>query len=210
MNPLVRKIMISHKYKCIFIHIQRTAGSSVESWICKKHWWTFEPETKYILASQAKELYKDYWDEYFKFSIVRNPWDRMVSYLRFSGMLRIKNTDKTEFGGYKKKFGYPTLIEFDHRFYDLENLRTAKHQKECVYLNVLDEELNFIAKFENLKEDMRFIQGRIGIKEPFDINAGKPEKKSIYQEFYNEDTIKEVEDLYKKDIECFNYKFETA
>ncbi|MDF2620749.1 MAG: uncharacterized protein K0S00_3408 [Xanthobacteraceae bacterium] len=54
--------MISHQYKCIFVHIQRCAGTSIEVWIDGADFWYKEPNNKHLLASQAKELYAAYWD----------------------------------------------------------------------------------------------------------------------------------------------------
>ena len=51
--------MISHKYKCIFIHIPRTGGTFIENLIFGKDWWGIDKKTKHITASQAKEIYKE-------------------------------------------------------------------------------------------------------------------------------------------------------
>ena len=75
--------MISHKYKCIFLHIPRTGGSSVEYCIYKKDWENVNLETKHITPDMAKKLYPEYWSKYFKFSFVRNPFDWLVSLYTF-------------------------------------------------------------------------------------------------------------------------------
>jgi len=76
--------MISHKYKCIFVHIPRSAGTLIEYTIIGNDWWNINPQTKHLFSQTAKNLYKDYWYDYFKFSVVRNPWDRLVSMTRYS------------------------------------------------------------------------------------------------------------------------------
>ena len=95
--------MISHKHKCIFVHLRRTAGNSIEEalgsiqlfdrsgkptnqWDNKLH----RGNTRYkhdkrghylhTTATEIRDLYPDSFDKYFKFSIVRNPWDQMISY----------------------------------------------------------------------------------------------------------------------------------
>ena len=75
--------MICHKSKVIFIHIPRTAGTSVEKAFVGKDWFNIDVSTKHIYASTARDYYAEFWDEYFKFSIVRNPWDRMLSLSKF-------------------------------------------------------------------------------------------------------------------------------
>ena len=72
--------MIDHRSKLIFIHIARTGGTSIEASLVGKDWWLVDPSSKHISAKQARDLYgKDIWEAYTKFSVVRNPWDRVVS-----------------------------------------------------------------------------------------------------------------------------------
>lgn len=162
--------MISHEYKCIFIHIQRTAGTSIENWIVGKDWWQIDKGTKHLLASQAKKKYSKYWDKYFKFSFVRNPWDRMVSCLIFPKYFGISYADGIlNFDGYKNKYGYPIIVENDVRFSDRKKLLSKKHKKNSVYLNILDEKLDYIGKFENLEKDTTYIRKVLGIEKPFKL-----------------------------------------
>jgi len=65
--------MISHEHKCIFIHIPHTGGSSIEVALVGKNWIDVDQKTKHLDWKEAKALYSEYWDSYFKFSVVRNP-----------------------------------------------------------------------------------------------------------------------------------------
>ena len=69
------RIMISHKYKCIFLHKGRTGGTSIEHSFNK----LMENKEKHLTQSLAREEYKDNWNDYFIFTTVRNPYDWMVS-----------------------------------------------------------------------------------------------------------------------------------
>ena len=77
--------MILHKEKILFIHIPRTGGSSVEKYFS----FSGDSNLKKIDTAQHVTL-KEYCDsyenldEYYKFSIVRNPWDRLVSWYIWS------------------------------------------------------------------------------------------------------------------------------
>ena len=71
--------MISHELKTIFIHIPRTGGTSIETALVGNNWWKIEPATKHIDWCEAKKFYANYWNDYLKFSVVRNPWDWLVS-----------------------------------------------------------------------------------------------------------------------------------
>ena len=87
--------MISHGHRCIFVHIPKTGGTSIEDVIwpdtrMEEHLWmgfVSKYRNKYqtgglqhLLARQIRqEVGADIFDDYFKFAVVRNPWDRAVS-----------------------------------------------------------------------------------------------------------------------------------
>jgi len=206
--------MISHRYKCIFIHIPRVGGSSLENWICGSDWWSIEKETKHLIASQAKELYKDYWDEYFTFAFVRNPWDRVVSMLKFQRYFGIRYQRRPvvrflrrlNFEDYKLRFGNNIVLEHDYRFHERKNIISNHHHPGQVYGNILDEKLDFIGRYENFTEDCLKLQEMIGIQQSMAIHIEQSERKR-YQDYYNRKSIEEVRRLYAKDIERFKYEY---
>jgi hypothetical protein len=59
--------MISHPHRCIFVHIPKTAGNSVNR-VFGVDWQNHKD-----LARYAAELPPDIFSTYFKFAIVRNP-----------------------------------------------------------------------------------------------------------------------------------------
>jgi hypothetical protein len=200
--------MISHQYQCIFIHIPRTAGSSIEQWICGEDWWLIDPATKHLTAHQAKLCYKDYWDQYYKFSFVRNPWDRMISCLRFPKYFRIEYSDKIlNFGGYETKFGKPLTLEFDHRFLEFRCSLRDRHQENQVYLNILDEPLDFIGRMETLEKDVAFLQDQLGIEKPFNNRAEASTDRKRYQDYYDTNSRRWVAETFRGDIVRFGYTF---
>ncbi len=194
--------MISHKHKCIFVHIPRCAGTSMEYALVKQDWWSIDRETKHILASTAKKLYGEHWDKYFKFSFVRNPWDRMVSLAKFPLMSGISiSKGSINISSYLKKFDN---IEIDPRSKSKKD--RFDPVKGAVYLNILNEDLDFIGKFENLQEDFDTVCDKIEVPQRVLPHREKLKHKH-YTEYYDDETRELVAEKYKKDIEMFGYKF---
>ncbi len=65
--------MISHSHRCIFVHIPKTAGNSINR-VFGISWQDHKDLQRYRAELPAAEF-----DSYFKFAIVRNPWDRLLS-----------------------------------------------------------------------------------------------------------------------------------
>jgi len=196
--------MINHEYKCIFIHIPRTAGTSVELTIDNKNWATNIKE-KHLIASVAKYVYRDYWDEYFKFTIIRNPWDRVVSMTKFPTyyMCQVKS-GMVNLNGYLKK--YPS-VEVDPRAVNHPN-QTNVYSPDAVYLNILDEPIDYIARFETLQTDWKYIQDKIKCSAPLKyFKRNKLRRRKHYRHYYSDHTRQQVYSRYLKDIEYFGYKF---
>ena len=87
--------MISHEHKCIFIHVPKCAGESIETALMgRPNWESDDPnyaslglpddskigQDKHYTISQWKDHIN--FTNYFKFSFVRNPWDRVYSAYR--------------------------------------------------------------------------------------------------------------------------------
>lgn len=161
------KRMISHRHKTIFVHVPKTAGQSIEqvflddlglSWADRKalnlkH--NDEPAVgpQYLSHLYADEYVRkghidqDHWNAYFKFAVVRNPYDRILSEFRY------RSFSKTG-----------PLFWFLRRQYRDDYRDMARHVvPQCRYLfdengNCLVDE---IVRFEDLSERMPEIFQRI-------------------------------------------------
>src|SRR5882757_2490353 len=89
MMDIWQAMFISHKYKAIFVHIQRTGGNSVQK-VFAEH----DPDlidaisvdpakkrTKHCFASDIRAaIDQNTFASYTKFCVIRNPYERMVSW----------------------------------------------------------------------------------------------------------------------------------
>jgi hypothetical protein len=204
--------MINHEYKLIFVHIPRTGGTAVEKLFVKHDMWNIRKEHKHLLASQAKKVYKDYWNDYFKFSVVRDPWARTISMLNFSEFFKLRKTNqgKVDLNSWINKYQVENtniIIENDNRFSNCNQLfNNKKHIEKQIYLNVLDEELDYICTFDNLGEDIKYILEKNNLKSDIGNYFKKPA--ISYENYFTEETKQQVYDLYENDIKFFNFKFD--
>lgn len=198
--------MINHKYKFIFLHIPRTGGTSIEYAICNKDWFNVHAPSKHLTAHIAKKIYAEYWDEYFKFSFVRNPWDRMVSLLNY-GMFYGIHLNNQGIIDAKKYFNQFKKIEYDKRFFHENQFNDYQHIGNSVYDNITGGEMDFIGKFENLQEDFTTVCKIIGF--PFSklYNFERSKKRKKYQEYYTEENKNLIYKKFQKEIQKFNYLF---
>ena len=193
--------MIDHKHKFIFIHLPSTGGTSIEHCFeesAEPFKSIFKPCLKsgkhqkqkiydetHISPLIAKEIYSEYWHEYFKFSFVRNPWDWLSS-LWQKGPRRRRGLN---FSQWLLK---PTL---------------APHEQQNMF-NLKSElsEMNFTGRFENLQHDFNVVCNYI--KHP---QKQLPHKMSSnrkhYTEYYDEETKQIVAERYAQDIDYFGYEF---
>ena len=172
--------MISHIYKCIFLHKGRTGGTSIE----KSFGCLMEGDKKHLTQSQSREEYKEYWDTYFKFTIVRNPLDWMVSCYHHNKQV---NSDffLERFGKDITKMSYEDYIEWSK---DVPNLSNS-------FLDNPDE-LDYIINFENLQKGFDIVCESIG-KSKSTLEKIESSNHKPYMEYYtNQEMINYVEDKY--------------
>ena len=231
--------MISHENKCIFIHIPKTAGTSLIKIFSdknpqrKKHNpapfshddYKFDPPPPHLRAQDYVKhglVTKEVFDSYFKFSFVRNPWDRIISEYKYRGHIRkypfkeylFEHLPKPEWSDL-----YCHIIpQYDFLFDDqgnklvnfigkFETLQTDFEQI-CARLNLPAQKL--IHENASLsifrRRDNNLIQVLKSISVLMSINTRRNSFKS-YQAYYDDESREFVSRLYKNDIETFDYHF---
>lgn len=177
--------------KVLFIHIPKTAGTSVLSCLNKSD----DPKIKHLLL---KNYHDKILENCFVFSVVRNPFDRFVSQWLYH-----TNFDDNFF--YKK---YKTKIDIFSYFDIASQLKnksvTWKSMSEFIFHK--NKKIDFILSFENLCHDWKIFCKRLNYNCEL-INIKKNTRKH-YSEYYNNKLISKVEEMYIDDLTNFNYKFE--
>lgn len=152
---------------------------------------------KYYNHISAKEIArtvpKSIWGEYFKFTVVRNPYDRMVS----SYFWRTRNNNNNvTFSEFLRE--EPQIVAENWRLYTI---------KRGVWVD------DFV-RYENLEEDLARLSRRIGLRENvYDIMKGFSEKKGIrpknasYRNVVSEPDRLLISELAKDEISLFGYEF---
>lgn len=180
--------MISHEHKCIFVHVPRTGGSSVEYMILGAQ---LGPENelyqKHLTASQLKDKYPSEWDSYWKFSIVRNPWARVVSLYHMPFYRKVN------------------ALSGKSMEYFLKNQRPPdweKNGQQCA--DYLNEEVDSIGRYEDYRSYCRFLCERLGVA--FMLPHIEKTEHRHYSEYYDEATRDLVREVFADDIRRFGYE----
>ena len=189
--------MIYHKHKFIFIHTEKTGGTSIEKCFVDN---ADEVDVEYK-HHDVWFYFKNflYFDDYFKFTFVRNPWDRLVSAYHF-----YKNDMKLidfTFEEFIEKIGNKEPMLDSISFIDYA-VKPCFHKIQIEGNIVVD----FVGKFEKLQEDFDYVCERVGM-ESVKLPHVKKTKHNYYSEYYTEKLINIVEEVYVSDITRFDYKF---
>ena len=194
--------MISYKYKTVFIHVPKCAGTSIGNILRKK---SFVYQTHHHVCHQ--ELNSEY-KNYFKFAFVRNPFDKMASeYKWFTNteheypLPKVKEFYRGKsFKSFLETFLNTATRKHRHRFGD------PYHSLSYMTLLQPIEQIDFIGKVENLQEDFNVVCDKIGISKQ-ELPHKNKSKYKHYTEYYDDETRQIVAEKYAKDIEYFGYEY---
>jgi hypothetical protein len=176
--------MISHKFRFIFIHIPKTSGSSlsvflknfIDNTILKTSNTIQQINNLQVICERTgmdikhkdikyyENLYGNKINDYFKFTIVRNPYDRILSFYFFFKGNKNKVFNKNEFIDFLKKNDFSQykyindsiyVIHYENLINELKNIKIFKnivnfnnypklnvsYNSKISYTDIFDEEL---------------------------------------------------------------------
>tara|TARA_Y100000768_G_scaffold384495_1_gene368660 strand:+ start:607 stop:1200 length:594 start_codon:yes stop_codon:yes gene_type:complete len=196
--------MVFHNYKCIFLHIPKTAGRSVTNALggqgdIEELFWH---ET---LNDHKKIISEDIYSSYFKFTFVRNPWDRVLSaYFWYKGGGVQNKADK--YIGKSLPWRFTKFIKnYDNFIKDHDNELSPHFLPQIKIINDVNE-LDFLGRFERLEEDFSIICKKLNLQD-YKLPHSNKSRHKPYWNYYNSKTIDIVADIFKDDIENFSYDF---
>jgi len=186
-----RGIIVCPERKFIYMKATKTAGTSILRGI-------LENQIEGIIHQKdhpgqfhnwLSDITDDLLEDYFIFSIVRNPWDRVVSIASYF------NIPLKEF-----------LLDFDKycedRWIRIHSLPLH------IYTHFNDHQFaDMICRFEALQDDMKLVFDRINIPR-IPIPYINPTDHQHYSRYYGKKEIDLVQGIYQKDISYYGYKFE--
>jgi len=206
-------MFISHKYRFIFIKTRKTAGSSIEKFLRDVH----EDPLDYVHAGMPPEnlkpvnlkktkkkkiehagwkliskIYPVEWKSYYKFTIERNSWDKVVS---------------TYF--WQKQNGPWEINEFDdyvktqNKLFNRNDWNLYTKNNQLVVDNVI--------QYDNLSQDFFGIAYKLKIPYNNELKTirlkGNIRKNNDYRSMYNKETEEIVRQSFSAPIAYFNYQF---
>lgn len=196
--------MISHDKKCIFIHIPKCAGSSINQ--------DLDLKSVGFSGHSPASYHSEFLDKYFSFTFVRNPYDRIVSAYKYFRKLKEGHrwykrnkiiSDAANKMDFKEFVNHiPDFMKLMRR--EEGSFESGIHFQPFYYF--LDDPIEYIGRFENIQHDYFNIRSRINLPLK-NLPKTNSTNNSNYRELYIEQTRSTVYNIYKEDIEKYNYEF---
>ena len=217
-------MFISHKYRVIFIHIQKTGGNSITNLFAESDPQllqelpldTTRKRLKHCFASDIQAIVSpDVFFGYTKFSVVRNPYERYFSWYK---MFKYQKTDFGITPGAMPNadvLGNAVLVEVEPYLDSFESFLSMPNDGllERFFYNQLDYltidgklAVDKVLRFENLSHDFNEFARQLNLtaKLPH-LNQSK--LKQDYHGVYTEKTRHIVAQRFQPDLDYFAYDF---
>tara|TARA_Y100000310_G_scaffold345437_1_gene465022 strand:- start:1848 stop:2489 length:642 start_codon:yes stop_codon:yes gene_type:complete len=213
--------MISDSKKFIFVHINRTAGTSVETVLypfCRDYW---QHEHISVLLKKRKPSVK-----YFSFAIVRNPWTRILSNYLYNCKRGHATVADKSFKEYLKIFLIDKYSRRLNRLWYNSCFNWITDENDNILVDViirfenLDEGWLNVVKLLDLGSD---VLQRLGSKWQNYILARQKEtgqqwiflphrnrlgRKVDWKTYYDGESIEMVREHFSADIDAFGYSYD--
>ena len=191
--------------RCIFVHIPKCAGTSVLKVLfaneAKLHW-----KLSYYRLAFSPEQFRDF----YKFTFVRNPWDRLVSgyhYMRDGGEPGVQSDLDWAERHIRPYADFDDFVLHGLARPEIRRWLTFVPQHEFVTLPWRrGPQVDFIGKVEHMEQDFRQVAERLGKSVPLETH-NRSQRGADYHSYYSLRTRAIVERYYGEDIKMFGYEY---
>ncbi len=189
--------------KIIWIKTPKCAGTSVQNGLSDAGYLhMMEPGKRVITGvygpkiEEFKTQYPEFWEQAYKFAIVRNPYDKFVSGWKYLPSTRERSLAEV----------LKNLPSKSANHHDWVHLTLAQSDYLCDSEGKL--RINRVIHLEDIENGLNSVLREQGLPEitlPFDNITKNREQK--YMKCFDDESLKLFELAYKDDIEHFGYKF---
>jgi hypothetical protein len=203
-------MLISNKHKFIFLKNRKISGSTFESLIfphlgpddvCTGSPTDGTPKLNIELGlghmgwNQISLLYSNEWNNYYRFAIERNPWDKCVSAFKWHSVI---------------KPHLPGVRENNFNMYLEKQINMLPTDWKC-YTNQGKIMVDRVFTFEKISELYNAMRNKFSIDIPEELYYNtrlKRTDRKHYSEYYDDESKEFVAELFKNEIETFGYEYE--
>jgi len=217
-------MLISHKHKFITIDIPKTGTRSLRETLLPLNiidvcgLANFESEFyQHDFATRAKKQFAKNnwnWNDYFKFTIVRNPWVRYFSFFKYFksyGEKYLRQDESINWGKSEINQGKLCAELFENKDDQtvLKNIILKNDSQDSYYCDESGKIIvDHIAEFENLQNEFIFLCNQVGINAPHLKHGNKSSNPLNIHDIYNQQLIDLVAQKEKSVIKLKNYHYE--
>lgn len=218
-------MVISHRYRFLYVHIAKTGGTSVRASLRKLQW----RDPMYILQlicsrldhlsghriaaklprhskviAAMEMLPRDYFESLFKFAFVRNPWDLQVSsyhHLKRERPHLLEGHESFEdFLRWKLNPERPWQYHLDTSITLQTDYLVDLHGKQVV---------DFVGHYESLHDDWSTICKRLNLPVPeLPHKRHSTDRPKDFRGYYDDRTAELVAHYFARDIDMLGYRFD--
>lgn len=172
-------------------------------------WWQYNPADWYrrLLHGEPKEWFYNHiparklakrlpsevWNNYFRFCVERNPWDRVISQYFW----RYRNLSEAD------RPSIDTFLESSH-------VRSLKRKGYHLYTIRDQLQVDRICRYENLEEDLESVRQHLALPGPIELPKTKSTYRNDrrhYRDVLNERQRNRIAELFREEIELMDYEF---
>ena len=225
-------VHINHAYRFIWIKGKKVGGTTIREplgWICGDHWRTpknanmeFCSERWYVNKTTSLDEARQYWDDYFVFGFIRNPYSRYgSSYTYVNGLTKKENripfgrACRQPFLQALKVLNKSSTNWFGHHVHHI------MEQSSCLFTQEGLPAVDFVGETEFLHEDLKTVLDEINKRKPSSLpdlkipnhlsakNANHRDHYAVSLYTEHPKCVQEVEEHFWMDFELLGYEFIT-